>query len=198
MRTHEDFENLHVLRDPFSNRFFRGRIRFPQEVDPNLLLTGAADVREPLIVDRSEGNRLADIVWTDHVAVVLISDRLVQAFRAASFSGWATYQVRLEAGEAIQGYLGLTIVGRSGPIDNTRGEWVRKDDEPGRFRQGLLFDEPSWDGSDFFVPAGTLYKFVSQQVADCLNRLQVKNVRCQRLRDVLVPEVVIRNTPARQ
>jgi hypothetical protein len=195
MNTRVDFDHLYRVKDPFNNRFFRGRVRFPHHLDRNALLTGESEVTAALTVGHAEGRTLADIVWTDNVAVVLISERLAAAFRAASFSGWSAYPVRVEAEGAKDQHVGLTITGRCGPLDYTRGEWVRKDDEPGRLLRGLFFDERSWDRSDFFLPAGTLNMLVTERVRDCLQREKIKNVRCERLSDVLTAEVVLRHTP---
>jgi len=194
---HTDFRRLFALQDPFNSRYFRGRVLFAREIDRNALLVGDfGGVTEPLKVGHADGRLMADIVWTDNVAVILISKRLIVALRKAGFSGWTTYPVDLETNEGIHPeYSGLTITGRSGPIDNSRGQWICRDDEPGRFLRGLYFDEQSWDGTDFFVPQRTIYPLITQPVRDCLHRLEVKNVRCDQLAEVLRSELVVRNTP---
>ena len=195
MRTLADFDHLYLLKDPFQNRFLRGSVRLPSEANPNGLLTGDWRPAAPVSVGQAEHGIPADVVWTGEPAVVLISERLAQVFRAEHFSGWLGYPVEVNAEATPLKYVGLTVSGRCGPLDNTRGEWVRKDDEPGRFLRGLFFDERSWDGSDFFLPTGTLYKFVTERVRSCLRREGVKNIRCDRLSDVLTAHIVIRNTP---
>lgn len=189
-------DGFHRITDRLDGRFFRGRV--PDGVNTNGVLLGEVKPKGILTLERSEGRILDEVVWTDDVAVVLMSPRLVDGFKAESFSGWSTYQARVEANRKSHVYFGLSITGRCGPIDDNRGEWVNKDDEPGRFRRGLFFDVQSWDGSDFFIPAGTLYICITQRVRDYLETASAKNIKCERLTDVLTSELVIEHSRRRR
>ena len=102
-------------------------------------------------------------------AWLYLSPRVQQLFRDHNFTGWSTYPIILhnKAGEVCPGYAGLSITGRCGPIDEGRGapvpEHLRKPGTPDLM--GMYFDESTWDGSDFFCPAGNnSYKFVTEAV----------------------------------
>lgn len=190
------FASFHRVTDRLDGRFFRGRV--PDGINSNALLLGEVVPAGILTLERSEGRALDDVVWTDDVAVVLMSPRLIDGFRAQSFSGWRTYPAHVEANAKGHEYLGLSITGRSGPIDHDRGEWVNRDDEPGRFRFGLFFDVQSWDGSDFFIPHDTLYICITQRVRDYLEAASVKNITCERFADVLTSELVIEHSRRRR
>ena len=185
---------MYELSDPLSDRFFRGKVQFPASVDRHKLLRGELQPADDLTVASAEGRILRDVIWTDNVSIVLISDRVVHLFRSHHFSGWSTYQVRVHAKGVQQNYFGLIVTGRCGPLDRTRGEWVHKDDVPGRFLRGVFFDEQSWDGADFFLPQGTAFIFITERVRDLLVREGVENIRCERLSDVLTPELAIRHS----
>ena len=190
------YECLYTLTDPFAKRFARGRVRLPPDLHPNRLLRGETQPACPLMVQMPPRGTVGDFVWTGEVALVLMSGRVVGALRRDRVTGWSTYPVRLEGIEAADTpmFFGLQITGRCGPLDRSRGEWVHKDDEPGKQLRGLFFEETSWDGSDFFIPSGSLHIFVSERVKECLKREKVTNARLERLIDVLTPEVVLRNT----
>ena len=188
---------LYELSDPLSDRFFRGKVQFAHHVNPYDLLRGDIEPPDNLVLGRAAGRIVRDVVWTDDVSTVLISDRLVGLFRAHRFSGWSTYKVLLDAKEVHQKYFGLTVTGRCGPLDRTRGEWVHRDDVPGRFLRGVFFDEQSWDDADFFLPQGTAFIFITERVRDLLMREAAENIKCDRLSDVLTSERVIRSSRSR-
>ena len=184
------------MTDRLDSRFFRGRV--PDGVNPDALLFGEAEPAGILTLERSEDRVLDEVVWTDDVAVVLMSPRLIDGFKAQSFSGWRTYPAHVEANAKGHAYFGLSITGRCGRIDHNQGEWLNRDDEPGRFLRGLFFDVQSWDGSDFFVPEGTLYICTRRRVRDYLEAASVKNIKCERLTDVLTSELVIEHSRRRR
>ena len=183
---------LNVMRERFNSRFVRGSARFQPAENPNDLLYGTWQPASPIKVAAAEGRIWGDVVWTDEPAVRLISGRLEETLADARLSGWKTYPTRLH--DAPQPYGGFAVNGRCGPLDYGRGEWVRRDDEPGQFLRGLYFAENSWDGSDFFIPQGTLYVFLTSAARDCLLSRETRNLSVERLSDVLTPESVIRHT----
>jgi hypothetical protein len=192
-----DFARACRLGDPFRDEYFRGRSEIADHLDGTLLLAGETRSINPIVIRRSEGNRLADIVWTGHPGIVLISRRLKEAFESRHLSGWSTYAVNLETqGPTQRDYFGLVITGRCGPPDYSRSERVRRDDMPGRFFRGLYFGEESWDGSDFFLPRGTLLLLATEAVVACVHTLGVQNIAVERLCDVMTSELVVRSTRA--
>jgi hypothetical protein len=190
-----DYDRLYVVNDPFAKGFVRGAVVLPADIRANRLLTGEWHPSKPIPLKRASGRVLAPVVWTDHTAVILLSKSLAAAMATEGFSGWTTYPVQLETAPPVEPYVGLTVTGRCGPLEEGRGEWVYRDDRPGRFLRGLFFDEHSWDGSDFFRPAGTLYVFVTERARDILVSKGGASVVCERLSDVTTSEAVLRHTP---
>jgi hypothetical protein len=76
-------------------------------------------------------------------------------------------------------YLGLTIVGRAGPIDDARSE-VRLKRYPARSRPalyGLYFDPATWDGSDLFVSdEEAAWPFATSKVERLFREASVRNI----------------------
>ena len=104
--------------------------------------------------------RPGDFIWTSFAAPIIVSDRVVRVFRENAVHGWTTYKVALSdrAGEPIEGYSGLAIKGRCGPMQPDRRQEIRKPGPVGNVitvYRGLFFDPLSWDGADIFVPEGT-------------------------------------------
>lgn len=188
-----DFEQLYRVRDPFGSSFIRGAIRFGPAHDRTLIFRGLDRPERSLAIGRAEGKMATDVVWTDSPGFLLVSERLVAILQSEDLTGWTTYPVSLQGVE--QTYFGLSVTGQCGPLDPTRGEWVRKDDEPGRFLRGTFFDDDSWDGSDFFSPVGTLVLFVTVRVKRCFDRHKIANVRFVRLMDDMTAELVLRSAP---
>ena len=65
-------------------------------------------------------------------------------------------QVFSKDGDRLQGYVGLSIRGRCGPIDDSLSERVPKQYPGGVFPvlKGMYFDPATWDGSDVFTVKG--------------------------------------------
>ena len=78
------------------------------------------------------------------------------------------------------------MLGRCGPIDNSRSEIIQKR-LPGGWVphwKGLYFDPATWDGSDIFQPEGTGYILVVESVKRALVRAKVKNLVFKRLDEI--------------
>lgn len=112
-----------------------------------------------------------DIARGRTVTWIYISSTLQQSFRERGFTGWGTYPVILynKVGEKCVGYSGLSIYGRCGALIPSLGKSTpdehRKPGMPDL--EGMYFDELTWDGSDFFLPAGqNAYIIVTEGVKD--------------------------------
>jgi hypothetical protein len=90
----------------------------------------------------------------------------------------------------LNGYSGIAVTGRCGPIDDRLSEEVTLGPPAphGRARRGLrglCFPPDSWDGNDFFTSeAGGAWIFVVQRVKDALEKAQLRNVEFQRLSEI--------------
>jgi hypothetical protein len=106
------------------------------------------------------------------------STRLVDALNRAGATGFSTYPVKVtRAGKAVPGFVGIRVTGRGGPVDEARSKLVRA--ESGRIKShtGIYMDEAGWDGSDVFsIPGMGIMIFVTERVANELNKLDLKNM----------------------
>jgi hypothetical protein len=190
-----DFETLYLVKDPLSRRAPRGAVRLNLDRDPAELFTGAWRPTAPVRIEIGGRGKPAQILWTEEPAVILFADAVTEALTRDALTGWAPYAVQLAwAGVAADRYEGLAVLGRCGPIDWTRGEWVRTADEPGPSLKGLYFDESSWDGSDVFSPKDSFFVLVTERARACLSRHVGGSCRFVRLSEHLTSEVVVRHS----
>ncbi|MBO4715151.1 MAG: hypothetical protein J5672_03510 [Verrucomicrobia bacterium] len=137
--------------------------------------------------------KLRDILDTE-IASWLISERLKNVLEENQITGWKTYPIQLfyKKMEPIEGYYGFSVVGRSGPVDFSKSEiikrvrkaeyiadeqhkgWIRRlrPDEQYTYTweeyKGWHIDLDTWDGSDFFLIEGFQHTIVTQRVVDVL------------------------------
>lgn len=130
----------------------------------------------------------SDVVWAS--AVLLLSEKVLRILADRSFSGWTTYQVDLrdKSGAVVDGYVGLAITGRCGPIDESKSLTILKQ-FPARvspMRKGYYFAPSTWDGADVFIPstAGDGRIFVTAPVRDALVEAKVRNLKLISLEEV--------------
>ena len=197
--SNELFGCHYLLRDPFGTRALRlttadGPSARTREYTYLLLKGGRVDT--PVRLVTKMGSQAMDVLWSDWIAIVVVSSRLVGVLRAIGATGWSTYPVDASDrnGAPLDGYAGLAITGRVGALDRTRSEIIQKPAPTPTgtayaMLKGLYFDEGTWDGSDIFLVEDTLYIVVSERVKRALERARITNVRFTRLTDVeLHPE----------
>lgn len=180
-RTFPGFSSLYLLGEAGRSNHFRADIGLPEGQD-FAATRGEIRPAEPVPASWMMGRSTpADVIWTGSAAPVIVSDRAVSILEAEGFDGWGTYNVALsgKSGETIQGYSGLVVHGRCGEIDHERSIKFDKIMPGGVFPwwRGLYFDPATWDGSDLFMPAGTVgWIFVVEAVKRALEIAKVKNV----------------------
>ncbi len=149
------------------------------------------------MVEHAMGGKPSDFIWTTFVTPKLISDRVAALLHEAKVAGWSTYPVRVVGKDSleIEGFHGLAVSGRCGPIDPTLSELFLKPPPVPQgkacwHRKGLFFEPRSWDGSDIFAPSGGGgFVFVVDRVKRLFEKAKVRNVKLTRLTEyeVLVP-----------
>jgi hypothetical protein len=119
----------------------------------------------------------------------LVSDRFVGVLEG--FSGWQTYPVEIytERGKAVQGYHGLAITGRCGPIDDELSPVMVlppavPHGEAMPHRIGIRFWPETWDGSDLFIPEGRGWVLVTQEVHDALSAAKITGIELDRITEI--------------
>jgi hypothetical protein len=171
--------DVFVLGDPLGSRAFRGEI--VSDVDTFALTRGEVTPSRPILVKHDRGATLYDVIWTTNAAPVIISDRAARLLEENQVSGWSTYEVDLRDrdGDVIDGYSGLSVLGRCGPIRDDLSPSIEAVYPGGRTKRrlGWRFDPDTWDGSDIFVPSdGSAVKFVTDSVRGLLERAKVRNL----------------------
>lgn len=131
-----------------------------------------------------------DIARGRSVTWYYLSQQVQDLLQAHDVTGWSTYPISLhnKAGELCPGYAGFCVTGRCGPIEPQRSKPV-----PPELRMpgtpdliGLFFDESSWDGSDFFCPAGNNANiFVTERVKSLFDRHSITHFNFERLTEAM-------------
>ncbi len=151
------FGNLYWLTEPGVAQHFRAKLLLT--VNAFRVTRGEDTPEQPVRARWMMGRAIpGDWLWTGHVALSLLSDRLASILHERNISGWSTYKVNLigKKGETIPGYSGLVVRGRCGPIDDARSLRIPKQfpAKASTVLKGFFFDPTTWDGSDFFMPEG--------------------------------------------
>jgi hypothetical protein len=137
---------------------------FPNEE----LHLGVVKPLEPVRFRVLQKRMLGDIAGVGHVMPNVVSPKVISVLTEGGFTGWSTFPIQVEGpmGDQFTGYAGLSITGRSGPVD---GNCPR----PG-----------SWDGSDLFVPQSTVMTCVTSAVRDAFVAAGVVGVRLDRMSEM--------------
>lgn len=183
------FSNLYDFGDTGTSAQYRGKFRFRGARE---ILRGELHFEHPVHVHWSMGRpRPEEVIWV--ADAIVLSSRLINLLNESRLTGWTTYPVEVfdKKGLREDGYAGLTITGRCGPIDNSKSQIVLKKLPAGKFprRQGYFFEPSSWDGSDLFLPSTELdYRlFVTAPVRDVFRHAKIKNVHFERLDEAVRP-----------
>jgi hypothetical protein len=141
-----------------------------------------------------------DLIWTTSGAGLIISHDVLTALRSAGCSGWNTFPVQLfeKRGQQRDGFYGLSVCGRCGPINYERSSIVWREFPGGWFPhfKGEYFDPSSWDGSDVFMEQAdsrghvTASIYGTTRTKSCLELLE--NIAFRRLSDIEVDIAGIR------
>jgi hypothetical protein len=121
---------------------------------------------------------------------------LIELFRENHLTGWSTYAVEVYAksGERVDGYHGLAITGRCGPVD-LQASSIELVEYPGgwypHFR-GHFFVPDTWDGSDWFMHQpdaednASMVRMISERAHAVLLEARLANLGTRRLTEVSV------------
>ena len=165
---------------PLEGRLFslsdnqNGMIARPEDrdLDDVGLLRGEVVPDEPVVFRRHLGNVPRDLVMGASVSLLLISEHVRSILAGGSFTGWATYPVRLldRRGDEVAGYHGLAVTGRSKQVDRAeRQEMLDSGD----------FGERVWacrGAEDFYLDGSSSLVVVKRSVAVALRAGKVTNL----------------------
>lgn len=129
------------------------------------------------------GSKAFDLISCGFSHIYLISEKVVNLLVKENVTGWDSYEVKAydKEGYLLEGYRGLSITGKCGPIKN---ELSKKELMPPRVPWansysayiGLYFDPETWDGSDVFSPGETHHIFTSEKVKLLFENQHVSSV----------------------
>jgi hypothetical protein len=187
-----DFSTLYILSREGKRGAFSAKCAVTGTADARLaLLTHllwGIQIPKALVPFRwAEGSRLYDLLEST-IPSYIVSGRLLDVLEAAGATGWSRYSIELhgKANELIEGYSGLVVVGRSGPLqlDRSRVETrIGASGKPYKVKIGLYFDEATWDATDVFSPQGTAFVFVTDKVKRALEKAKISNMTFTSLND---------------
>ena len=182
------FDHLYMLSDPchWGAVFGAG---FDEEHWDSLrdIARGELHPERPLPIRWQEGRQKpGQVIWPSILGLV-VRDDVIAVLEKQGFTGWSTYPVELRGkdGSPIDGYNGIAVTGRCGPIDDEQCIPYWREYPAGLFAEwrGLFFDPMSWDGSDFFTPEGSLHPWIlmAKKVEVALRKARISNLHVERL-----------------
>jgi len=151
----------------------------------------------PVVLKQSSGKKWTDILRPNSVSMYIVSQRFLELLEKNNIIGWKTYPVTIldQENNMIYGYAGLSVIGRSGPFDYSKSKIFEKQLVPNgtktNYYKGLYFDLEKWDGSDFFIPEGTLNIIVSEKVMQLIKKFKITNADLQSTAEYEIPEYAL-------
>ncbi|CAN5436611.1 hypothetical protein BH10BAC6_BH10BAC6_12500 [soil metagenome] len=111
---------------------------------------------QPWPVSCGKGTRWKDVVKFTNPFNIAVSAAFKKVLDDNGFSGWKAIELDI-LDDPDRGYFCLQVVGRSGPVDRP---------EVAGYVDGMKFDHQTWDGSDIFIPDGTVTILCTKRVRD--------------------------------
>lgn len=191
-----NLKNFYVLSDNADKKnFIRLRIKeqdLLSRID-KLVLGDVIDskINFPIEFKWLSGSNECDLISCGSAFTYLISDKFLDVLRNYNFSGWDIFPVKVfdKNKNILRGYNGLSIIGRSGEINNNLS--IKKRIESKSSNQkgyesyfGKFFDLNSWDGSDFFIPNGTFLIYVTENVRKALEKEELSNIEFKSISEI--------------
>ena len=181
------FNLFHTLLDPLHKTPFRGEIDLSSD-KVHSLTRGKWISRNGINIKYAlGGTRPRDVIWTtiDH-PVIIVSQRVIDLLKRERLTGWSTYPVTVygRSEDIIEGYLGLSVTGRCGKIENAQSLLVQRHTVCCTYSvyKGLYFDPETWDGSDcFMTPGREDWIFITDAVKKAFGREKIRNIKYRRL-----------------
>jgi hypothetical protein len=182
----DDFADIFETGEAFLPGALRVSARVDSDIDKAAEMVRALYFSEykpeaPIELCWSQGRKRFDLIGATFTEVVLLSQRTTDLLLSSNVTGWSTYPVRIfdKDGSVVDGYSGLSVLGRCGPQQPERTQHetrLGRLGAPYPVRKGFYFDEHSWDGSDIFCPAGSTFKLVTRRVKDLLESAKITNI----------------------
>ena len=151
----------------------------------------------PLVFKQFSGTKWTDILRPSSVSLYIVSHRFVELLERNNVIGWKPYAVKIldKQGNIIEGFSGLSILGKCGGVDYSKSEVYEKQLFPNgtknKYYKGLHIGLDIWDGSDIFIPENTLHIIVTEKVTQIIEQHKITNVSLQNLSEYEIPEFAL-------
>lgn len=141
-----------------------------------------------------QGRDLKDIIETGWPSLYLISKKTLDIFKKNSFTGWNVFPIEVfdKKGKEIKNYYGFSVTGRCGSISFDKSKSIKKQFSPNspfeNYYIGLYIGLDRWDGSDIFIPEGSLHIIMSKKLKIIMEKEKVSNIEFLNLSKIETPE----------
>lgn len=187
-----DAASGYLLRESFEDS---SAVRLDPQLPPGVsgwaLSDGEWSPPSPITCTRDSGRKLGDFVFATYSSFVVVSPAAIRCLEQQEITGWTTFPVEIRGvEEAVDGYVGLVITGRAGPVDLGLGERVMHPLVPGGpalpHVKGLHPRLGTWDGSDLFKLAESDYQCMTARVHAALEEAGLRGARYERMADEFI------------
>lgn len=193
-----NIENFYTFGSTFSRQpvsIKNDKLNWDQYCE--LVIGDYSNIQFPLIFKQLSGRQWTDVLIPPSVSVCVFSIRFYEILKKNAVTGLQSYPVYIidNKGKEIYDYVGVSIIGRCGPIDYSKCEIYEKSIVPNgpvnKYYKGLFIGLDKWDGSDFFLPEGTLSIIISERVKELIQTHKVSNIDLKKLSDIEKPEYAL-------
>lgn len=159
-------------------------------VEKRLLVGDYEGIKFPAVFIHYRGRRWEDILGVGWPPLYVISENIKNIFEKNNLTGWKTFPVEVlnKRKKKVEGYYGMSITGKCGPVDDSKSEIVPYTQSRyvlgEKAYKGYYIGLDKWDGSDFFIPEGDCWLIGSQKVTDVFKENQIKRLKPVNLADV--------------
>ena len=178
-----EMECLFEFQSKLLDSYFLARpVNLFKEDDLKLIRGDFKNIEFPIVFKQSAGKKMSDVLDTERPWLYLISGKLKNTLEVNNLTGWKTYPIKLydKKDNEIHGYYGFSVAGRSGPIYYDESKILEEKKVPTgplvKYFKGRFIDPESWDGSDFFLPEGTIGITVNGKTAEMLKKEKISNL----------------------
>jgi hypothetical protein len=160
-----------------------------------------AGIELPIVFKQISGKKWTDVLNPNSVSMYIISQRFIELLEKNDITGWESYPIIIfdKEEKKVSGYVGFSVIGRSGAVDYTKSEIFEKQLVPNgsksKYYKGLYVGLDKWDGSDFFIPEDTLDIITTEKVMQIIRKYKISNVVLQSLANFEISEyALLKNT----
>jgi hypothetical protein len=165
-----------------------------------LVIGNYNNITLPIIFKQTSGKKWTDLLTPPSVSVCIISKKFYKILEENSVTGLRTFPVCIidKQERDINDYIGISIIGKCGKIDYSKSEVYEKQYVPEgpmiKYYKGMRIGLDTWDGSDFFIPVGTLSIIVTERVKSLIKINKISNISLKNILDIEKPEYALPKT----